>query len=238
MGQPEPPSSISHSRSHFFFIGKDGSGNWVVQDGQHLCGGLFIDRAAALRFAMFENGNRPQAVVMVPGIFELDLCAKSSVPVQATVRTNAPLPRRVGQKILSFLPNPTAIPVEGRTRPNPSPISSEEQIVDAISKLRAPCAPIAVTVVWERVNTTDRRYHGGNEDRYRANFLQRGRRVLARLAAALSPARSASWGGPVAGTPLAAKMTEMTASVTVAEAMRASRLRAINCSAFRRDRSA
>ena len=36
-------------------------------------GGLFVDRAEALRFAMFENGNRPQAVVMVAGVFELDM---------------------------------------------------------------------------------------------------------------------------------------------------------------------
>jgi hypothetical protein len=111
MSQPEPPSSISHSRSHLFFIGKDSCGNWVVQDQQHLCGGLFIDRAAALRFAMFENGNRPQAVVMVPGIFELDLSGKSSVVVQPTVLTDAPLARRIRQKVLSFLPNPTVVPV-------------------------------------------------------------------------------------------------------------------------------
>jgi hypothetical protein len=91
MGQLEPPSSISRSRCHIFFIGKDGSGNWVVQDEQHLCGGLFVDRAAALRFAMLENGNRPQAVVMVPGIFELDLSGKSSVSVQPTVLTDASL---------------------------------------------------------------------------------------------------------------------------------------------------
>jgi hypothetical protein len=36
-------------------------------------GGLFVDRIAALRFALLENGNRPQAVIMVPGGLELDL---------------------------------------------------------------------------------------------------------------------------------------------------------------------
>jgi hypothetical protein len=41
-----------------------------------LRGGLFIDRAEALKFAMFENGNRPQAVIMVPGVLELDMSAK------------------------------------------------------------------------------------------------------------------------------------------------------------------
>jgi hypothetical protein len=48
----------------------------VVQDEKCTRGGLFIDRTQALRFAMFENGNRPQAVVMVPGILELDLDRK------------------------------------------------------------------------------------------------------------------------------------------------------------------
>jgi len=54
-------------------MGKDSRGNWVVQDDQGVCGGLFVDRKHALRFAMLENGSRPQAVVMVPGIFELDV---------------------------------------------------------------------------------------------------------------------------------------------------------------------
>jgi hypothetical protein len=111
MGKLEPPSSISRSRYQLFFIGKDSCGNWVVQDQRHLRGGLFVGRAEALRFAMFENGNRPQAVVMVPGIFELDLSGKSSVVVQPTVLTDAPLARRIRQKVLSFLPNPTVVPV-------------------------------------------------------------------------------------------------------------------------------
>jgi hypothetical protein len=46
-----------------------------VQDQQGLRGGLFVDRAEAIKFAMFENGNQPQAVIMVPGILELDINA-------------------------------------------------------------------------------------------------------------------------------------------------------------------
>ena len=75
MGQYEPPSSSSSS-SRLFRIGKDSRGNWVAQDQQGLCGGLFVDRAEALKFAMFENGNRPQAVIMVPGVLELDMTSK------------------------------------------------------------------------------------------------------------------------------------------------------------------
>ena len=76
MNKGEPPS-LSSSQSSLFLVGKDSHGNWVVQDQSGLHGGLFVDRAEALKFAMFENGNRPQAVIMVPGVLELDMSAKS-----------------------------------------------------------------------------------------------------------------------------------------------------------------
>jgi hypothetical protein len=53
-------------------IGKNSKGNWVVQGSQGKYGGLFVNRAAALKFAMFENGT-PHAAVMVPGILELNI---------------------------------------------------------------------------------------------------------------------------------------------------------------------
>ena len=77
MKHTEPPSPQSCTRSSLFLIGKDSRGHWVVQDDQGSCGGLFVNRAEALKFAMFENGNRPQAVVMVPGVFELDMSRKA-----------------------------------------------------------------------------------------------------------------------------------------------------------------
>jgi len=61
------------SRSSLFLMGQNSRGNWVVQDQRGMCGGIFVDRTEALRFAMFENGHRPQGVVMVPGVFELDM---------------------------------------------------------------------------------------------------------------------------------------------------------------------
>ena len=47
----EPPLR-PHSRSSLFFIGRDSRGNWVVRDQAGLCGGLFVNRSEALRFAM------------------------------------------------------------------------------------------------------------------------------------------------------------------------------------------
>ena len=66
----EPPSWL---RAPLFMIGQDCRGNWVVQDQRGIRGGLFGNRDAALRFVRSENGERPQAVVMVSGVLELDM---------------------------------------------------------------------------------------------------------------------------------------------------------------------
>jgi hypothetical protein len=77
MSKGEPPSP-SGAAPGPFLIGKNSRGNWVVQDRSGLRGGLFVDRTHALKFAMFENGNRPQAVIMVPDGLELDMNANAN----------------------------------------------------------------------------------------------------------------------------------------------------------------
>jgi hypothetical protein len=95
MKHTEPPSLQSCTRSSLFLIGKNSRGNWVVQEEQGSCGGLFVNRAEALKFAMFENGNRPQAVIMVPGVFELDMSSKAAMARRSPLNTNAPRERQV-----------------------------------------------------------------------------------------------------------------------------------------------
>ena len=75
MRHAEPPLPSLCSKTPLFLIGRDRTGHWVVRDLQGLRGGLFVGRTEALKFALFENGNRPQAVVMVPGVLELDMRA-------------------------------------------------------------------------------------------------------------------------------------------------------------------
>ena len=70
---PNPKNSEPPLRSALLFIGKNRHGCWVVRDQSGLLGGLFVSRAEAIRFAMFENGRCPQAIVMVPGLLELDM---------------------------------------------------------------------------------------------------------------------------------------------------------------------
>jgi hypothetical protein len=55
-------------------IGRNSKGHWVVQGQQGKYGGLFVNRAAALKFAMFEDGH-PYAAVMVPYPLELNMTA-------------------------------------------------------------------------------------------------------------------------------------------------------------------
>jgi len=71
VGRPEPRNA--QLAAPLYLVGRDRRGHWVVQDQRGLHGGLFVNRAQALKFARFETGNRPQAIVMVPGVLELDL---------------------------------------------------------------------------------------------------------------------------------------------------------------------
>ncbi|HEY1541737.1 MAG TPA: hypothetical protein VGG01_04965 [Xanthobacteraceae bacterium] len=73
MKQSEPPSTDGVTAPNIFLVGRDSRGHWVVQDERGLCGGLFVDRNKAIRFAMDETGRQPQAIKMMPGVLELDM---------------------------------------------------------------------------------------------------------------------------------------------------------------------
>ena len=73
MRHAEPPLTSLCSQTPLLLIGRDRERHWVVRDLRGRRGGLFVDRAAALKYALFENGNMPQLVVDMPGHFELDL---------------------------------------------------------------------------------------------------------------------------------------------------------------------
>jgi hypothetical protein len=71
----EPPSCLEPP---IFMIGRDSRGNWVAQEQNGARGGLFIDRTGALKFAKFESGHHPHAVVWVNGVLELNISAASA----------------------------------------------------------------------------------------------------------------------------------------------------------------
>jgi hypothetical protein len=67
----EPPSCSSAST--IIFIGKDSRGNWVAQEQNGLYGGLFVNRAGAFKYALFENGHHPETIVELSREIELDM---------------------------------------------------------------------------------------------------------------------------------------------------------------------
>jgi hypothetical protein len=70
----EPPSCSSAST--IVFIGKNSRGDWVAQEQNGLYGGLFVNRAQAVTYALFENGHHPETIVELSGAIELDMGGK------------------------------------------------------------------------------------------------------------------------------------------------------------------
>jgi hypothetical protein len=88
----EPPSRL---RPPLFVVGRDGRGNWVVQDQGGMRGGLFVNREAALRYVRSENGFKPPAVVMVSRNIELDVNRKAGAPLRAENTSDLASRRRI-----------------------------------------------------------------------------------------------------------------------------------------------
>lgn len=70
----EPPSC----GSSLVIIGRNSRGNWVAQENNGLFGGLFVSRAQAFKYALFENGHHPETIVLTSNIVELDMHRKAS----------------------------------------------------------------------------------------------------------------------------------------------------------------
>jgi hypothetical protein len=83
----EPPS-CHHA---IVLIGKNSHGQWVAREQNGLYGGLFVSRTAAVRYALFENGHHPEAIISA-GLIELDMGTPPSP--SAAIDAAGALPRR------------------------------------------------------------------------------------------------------------------------------------------------
>ena len=72
----EPPSRSAAST--IVFIGKNRRGHWVAQEQNGLYGGLFVNRAQAIKYALFENGRHPETIVELSREIELEMGGKIS----------------------------------------------------------------------------------------------------------------------------------------------------------------
>jgi hypothetical protein len=66
----------------------------VAREQNGLYGGLFVSRVAAVRYALFENGRHPEAIISSAGSLELDVGAVPSRSDQSGMDAVATLPRR------------------------------------------------------------------------------------------------------------------------------------------------
>jgi hypothetical protein len=67
----EPPSCSSPST--IVFIGSNSRGQWTAQEQNGLFGGLFVSRAQAVKYALFENGHHPETIVELSRCIELEM---------------------------------------------------------------------------------------------------------------------------------------------------------------------
>ena len=97
-GEPpscEPPScepsscEPSSCMQPIFTVGQDSRGNWVVREKFGTRGGLFVDRAEALRYIRSESG----ASIMAAECFELEISAAVAAVPKSELQT--PGERRV-----------------------------------------------------------------------------------------------------------------------------------------------
>ena len=75
----EPPSCNS-TELPLVFIGRNRKGDWVAQQQNGLYGGLFVTRAQAIKYALFENGHHPEAIVELSRELELDMGGTLPLP--------------------------------------------------------------------------------------------------------------------------------------------------------------
>lgn len=68
LAKPPPP----HPAARTVFVGKDRRGNWVACERSGIFGGLFVNRAQALKYALWANGQHPETVVEISREIELE----------------------------------------------------------------------------------------------------------------------------------------------------------------------
>ncbi|WP_439397636.1 hypothetical protein ACRQ5Q_10835 [Bradyrhizobium sp. PMVTL-01] len=72
-GDSDPRSPSSDCSPSIVFVGRNRAGNWVAREQRGAFGGFFINRAEALKYALFKNGRRPESIIELTREIELDI---------------------------------------------------------------------------------------------------------------------------------------------------------------------
>jgi len=70
--KPVEPPSCSSAVANVVLIGRNRRGSWIVREQNGLFGGLFVNRAEAIKYALFENGRHPETIIELASEIELD----------------------------------------------------------------------------------------------------------------------------------------------------------------------
>lgn len=73
----EPPSCRPAPPT--VFVGRNRRGNWIACEQNGIFGGLFVNRAQALKYALRENGYHPETIVELSHEIELDVSANPEI---------------------------------------------------------------------------------------------------------------------------------------------------------------
>lgn len=79
MGKAAKEPWLSHVDCRFA-VGHDRQGRWVVCDAKGIAGGIFKDRASAIKFAMDESNHQPGQVFCLPDTQVLSINAIFAPP--------------------------------------------------------------------------------------------------------------------------------------------------------------
>lgn len=88
----EPPSCRPTAPT--VFVGRNRRGYWVAREQNGIFGGFFVNRAQALKYALFENGHHPETIVELSHEIELNISANpetSHCPPSSANRKEPPL---------------------------------------------------------------------------------------------------------------------------------------------------
>lgn len=72
----DPPCSPAAST---VFVGRNCRGKWVAREQNGIFGGVFVNRAQAFKYALFENGHHAETIIEVSHELELDIPVKLQI---------------------------------------------------------------------------------------------------------------------------------------------------------------
>ena len=97
MSESEFP--LRRPKSSRVVIGQNSHGEWIALDREGRCGGVFVSRDTAHRFALEANGHRLEAIELVEEPLELTIGEVPALPSQsAAVETAAGSRGKTGPK--------------------------------------------------------------------------------------------------------------------------------------------